>query len=244
MALYVGTSGWAYPEWKPSFYPEGLARSRFLEHYARELSACEINATFYRVQPERAVARWAEATPPHFRFAVKAHRALTHSASVAPRGFVADLLEGFLGSLEPLSHRLAVVLLQFPAHRTSAEDDVIDLLRVLGQRVAFAAEFRHESWHVPEVYREVMSAGGTVCASEADGEAPVPLPPGRIGYARLRSDRYGTEERDRWRVRLRAEAAARDVYVFTKHRNIAPEDQHGGVGLARWLDRTRGSTDS
>ena len=49
MALFVGTSGWAYREWKGGFYPEDLPMSRFLEHYARELGACEVNATFYRL---------------------------------------------------------------------------------------------------------------------------------------------------------------------------------------------------
>ncbi|CAN0490284.1 unnamed protein product, partial [Phaeothamnion confervicola] len=81
-SLHVGTSGWAYREWKPAFYPEGLAQDRFLGHYGSVLSACEINATFYRLQSESSVERWAGAVPPDFRFAVKAHRRLTHTASL------------------------------------------------------------------------------------------------------------------------------------------------------------------
>ena len=56
MSLHIGTSGWAYPEWKPAFYPAGLPQSRFLAHYSAELTSCEINATFYRLQSESTAA--------------------------------------------------------------------------------------------------------------------------------------------------------------------------------------------
>src|SRR5919109_226514 len=187
MALYVGTSDWSYPEWRatknkpsrPAFYPEGLPPSRFLGHYAEVLSACEINATFYRVQTRRTVAAWADSTPPRFRFAAKAHRVLTHSASVAPRGFVHTFLTDYLDALAAL--------------------------------------------------------GGTLCVSDMGGAVPAAMPPGRIAYLRLRADRYGPEARGEWRDLVMAEALRRDVFVFTKHRAVAPRDPRGGLGLALWL---------
>jgi uncharacterized protein YecE (DUF72 family) len=74
MALYVGTSGWAYKQWKPGFYPEGLPQARFLEHYSTALNSCEINATFYRRQAESTFEKWARAVGDEFRFTTKAHR--------------------------------------------------------------------------------------------------------------------------------------------------------------------------
>src|SRR5438093_12780611 len=78
MTLFVGTSGWAYKEWRDGFYPVDLPERRFLEHYSGVLSACEINATFYRLQTKDTFTRWVEMTREGFRFAVKAHRRLTH----------------------------------------------------------------------------------------------------------------------------------------------------------------------
>ena len=45
---WVGTSGYNYPEWKGSFYPETLAASKMLAYYAERFSTVEINYTFYR----------------------------------------------------------------------------------------------------------------------------------------------------------------------------------------------------
>src|SRR5919108_490503 len=243
MALYVGTSGWSYPEWRatknkpsrPAFYPEGLPPSRFLGHYAEVLSACEINATFYRVQTRRTVAAWADSTPPRFRFAAKAHRVPTPSASVAPRGFVHTFLTDYLDSLTALQSRLGAVFLQFPPHRSRDDAGVFELLTVLGKSVPFAAEFRHDSWNVPEVGDALAALGGTLCVSDMGGAVPAAMPPGRIAYLRLRADRYGPEARGEWRDLVMAEALRREVFVFTKHRAVAPRDPRGGLGLALWL---------
>src|SRR3989442_1605368 len=67
MALYVGTSGWAYSEWRGSFYPAGLPAKSFLDHYGRTLTACEVNATLYRIQSEASMARCAGAGPDRIR---------------------------------------------------------------------------------------------------------------------------------------------------------------------------------
>jgi uncharacterized protein YecE (DUF72 family) len=243
MPLYIGTSGWAYPEWraskdnpeKPAFYPADLPQARFLEHYARHLSACEINATFYRVQPDTAVSRWAAATPPHFRFAAKGHRALTHSAVVSPRGPLRALLDDYLSSLQALGPRLGVVLLQFPRHKSARDPDVVELLRAVGKRARFAAEFVNTTGDA-DALDACAAAGGALCLSEQEGgDAPV-LAPGPVAYVRLRAKHYSEEARRSWCVRLRDESRNRDVFVFTRHKDLKPDDAHGGIGLARWLE--------
>ncbi len=97
MTLYVGTSGWAYKEWKPGFYPEGLPQSRFLEHYATKLTAVEINATYHRRQEESTLKKWVDAVPEDFRFVVKGHRAIT------PRADSAGLLQDFVSDMQALA---------------------------------------------------------------------------------------------------------------------------------------------
>jgi uncharacterized protein YecE (DUF72 family) len=243
MALYIGTSGWAYPEWRgskdnsgrPGFYPEAVPQTRWLEHYAKHLSACEVNATFYRIQPSAAVSRWGATTPAHFRFAAKSHRALTHSSSVSPRGPLRTLLDEYVSSLSPLGTRLRVILLQFPRHRSARDADVVELLSAVGERMSFAAEFSHDACS-PDVADACAAAGGTLCLSEHDGGAPDSLAPGSIAYVRLRAQRYPEDARHAWSALLQAEGQRRDVFVFARHKGLDPNDAYGGLGLARWLE--------
>ena len=235
MGLHVGTSGWAYPEWKPDFYPEGLPRDRFLAHYSSVLSACEINATHYRVQSEDTVARWAAQTPEGFRFAAKAHRRITHVRALPPAEGGAAFLERFLESLTPLGARLGAVLLQFPPTRERDDGALAGLLDCLPPGLPTAVEFRHESWLAPEVEERIAAAGGTVCVSETAGAVMPRLPEGPLAYVRLRADRYSPAARDGWRDLLEREAADRPVYAFAKHEGLEAGDPYGGVGLAEWL---------
>jgi uncharacterized protein YecE (DUF72 family) len=241
MSLHVGTSGWAYKEWRPEFYPADLAQTRFLEHYGKKLSACEINATFYRLQNEATFVRWAEATPHAFRFAIKAHRRLTHTRSLAPDSEARSSLDTFLKSVSTLGERLGTVLFQFPPYRQRDDDALDAFLDALPAEIPYAFEFRHESWVSPEVEKRISAAGGTVCVSDQTGSVPDALPPGPIGYVRLRAERYDEDSRSRWLELLHDEAVNRHIYAFAKHEGIPVSDPYGGVGLATWLvERARG----
>ncbi len=238
MALYVGTSGWAYREWKPAFYPGDLPERRFLEHYGAVFTACEINATFYRLEPADVVESWAAAVPEPFRFAVKAHRMITHRKSVAA-GNAAPFVESFVASIEPLGSKLACVLLQFPPYVEQDSDGLDTLLSLLPTHLRFACEFRHPSWEGADVQEQIAEHGGTVCVADTEGPAPQELPPGPLGYVRLRSPHYDNEARSAWLDLLTEEARTRDVYAFGKHKGIAAGDPHAGIGLAEWLENSR-----
>lgn len=235
MALFVGTSGWSYPEWRPAFYPDGLPQRRFLAHYAERLTSCEINATFYRLQSEAAVARWAAETPPGFRFACKAHRGLTHGPRLPSTPGEEELLERFLESLGGLGDRLGAVLIQLPPRRARDDAALAGLLSCLPRRLPFAVELRHESWLAPEVEERIAAAGGTVCLADIRGTVPERLPEGPLAYVRLRADAYPDESREGWRALLEREAAARPVFAFAKHEGVPAGDPRAGVGLAQWL---------
>lgn len=239
MTLFVGTSGWAYKEWKPDFYPDGLPQSRWLDHYTQNLTACEINSSFYRVPKEDAVRKWAAVGPPTFRFTAKAYRGITYVKSLGPDEHRRELLRMIDRALSPLGDRLGAVLYQLPGFRKRDDEGLDALLAALPDGAAFAIEFRDESWDGDAIRARVAAAGGTVCVSETAGECPDALPPGPLAYVRLRAAEYSESNRGAWRDLLEAEAVARPVYVFAKHETGLPTaSPFGGIGLARWLQQT------
>jgi uncharacterized protein YecE (DUF72 family) len=234
MPLLVGTSGWAYPEWRGSFYPERLPQRQFLEHYAEALTACEVNATFYRTQAPSTFERWAGAVPPEFRFAIKAHRRLTFRRNLATVAGDTEFLSEFRASLQPLGEKLGCLLVQFPAY-VERDDDALEKVLEALPPAPFACEFHHPSWWVAAVEERLAERGGTVCIREESGEAPARLAPGPIAYIRLKGERYADRDREALLDLLVHEASDRPVFAFTKHKEVPPGDPYAGVGLAEWL---------
>lgn len=238
MTLFVGTSGWAYREWKPGFYPAEVPQKEWLRFYSSTLGACEINATFYRLQSVETMERWRDETSEDFRFSLKMHRRITHSRSVAPDEARTDLLKAFFDHAERLGDKLGVVLLQFPPHRVRDDEGLDALIEALPRQRRYAFEFRNDTWDHDDVRARIAEAGGTVCLSNTDGLAPASLPPGELAYARLRTDEYEEAQRSAWTRLLLAEGERRDVFAFAKHEGIPAGNPFGGVGLAKWLAET------
>lgn len=228
MSLFVGTSGWAYPTWKPAFYPADLPQTRFLEHYATKLNAVEINATYHRRQEQSTLKKWVASVPEDFRFVVKAHRAIT------PRAEGPEPLNDLVADMRAFGSQLAAIFFQFPLKRDGNEEAFGRFLGRLDKEVPAAFDLKHPSWQTPDIAEAVAAAGATLCLSDREGKAQDSLPPGPIGYVRLRGGTYSRKERDRWKSTLQAEAEERDVFVFVKH-DEGPGDDFAGVGLARWL---------
>src|SRR5215471_18429473 len=111
--LFAGTSGFAYPGWKPRFYPEKLPAKKFLEHYSRRLNAVEINYTFRRLPALSTLTSWVEATQPGFVFAPKANMRITHIQKLRDAGESTAI---FLKSIDPLrtARRIGPILFQLP----------------------------------------------------------------------------------------------------------------------------------
>ena len=78
--IWVGTSGYNYPEWKGSFYPETLSAAKMLPYYAERLATVEINYTYYRTPNQKILAGWNAATPERFKLTLKAPKRITHEA--------------------------------------------------------------------------------------------------------------------------------------------------------------------
>ena len=234
MSLFVGTSGWAYKEWKPDFYPADLPQKSFLGFYGQQMSACEINATFYRRQTDETFKRWHDAVPSDFRLAVKAHRGISYGLDLSITDPKLELIAGFRDSVANLGPKLGVIMVRFP-HKDPQREAALELLRVLPDKVPYAFDFRKEIWDTPEFRDRLAEGGATLCWTDRTGEVPVELPPGPVAYVRLRVERYTEAQRAAWRDKLAKEATERDVYLFVKHESGPANDPLAGVALARWL---------
>src|SRR5918999_3533611 len=146
----IGCSGWNYQDWRERVYPKGLPPRKWLAHYARLFDTVEVNSTFYPLASKRAVADWAEQTPDHFVFALKASRYLIHMKRFT------DMDRGvrrFYDRIEPLegTPKLGPIVWQLPETFRRDDERLAYALRKL-PRGRHCFEFRHESWFVPEVY--------------------------------------------------------------------------------------------
>jgi len=219
--LWAGASGYSYKEWKGSFYPADLAADDMLGWYARHLSTVEINNTFYRNPKREVLARWAESTPGHFRFAIKATRRITHDSRLKADG-AAEPLRYLYGSLEALGGKLGAVLFQLPPNLKKDVPRLRDFLALLPQHHRAAFEFRNESWFDDEVYAALQGAGASLCFSEREDDAPPPLvQTAPWGYVRLRLERYSDDDLAAWAARLAA-TGWQQVYAYFMHEPTAP----------------------
>ena len=165
--LYVGTSGWAYPSWKPDFYPAKLAQKKFLQHYATQLNTVEVNFTFRQLVKETTTQKWIEETPAGFRFGVKAHQVITHIKRL--KG-TADFVPRFLSTIEPLAQagKLGPVLFQLPPNLKVDAKLLEEFLPALPRPVQAAFEFRHPSWFTDEIFNLLKSNNRALCVAETE----------------------------------------------------------------------------
>ena len=230
--LYAGTSGYAYPAWKPGFYPEDVPATRFLQHYAGRLNCVEINYTFRHMPSEKTLTSWVAATPPGFVFVLKAHQAITHRNRL--KEGAREPLEYFLGTLAPLrdAGRLGPVLLQLPPNLKLDLERLERFLGLLPRDVRFAFEFREPSWFREDVYALLREHNASLCVAEAEDLAAPDVVTADFVYYRLRKPPY--DELALARLRRRSEeltGGGRDVYVLFKHE----EDAGGALEAERLL---------
>jgi uncharacterized protein YecE (DUF72 family) len=214
--IYAGTSGWAYASWKPKFYPAKLASAKFLGYYATRLNSVEVNYTFRSQVTSKLLASWIAATPPDFKFAVKAHQEITHIKRL--RGATVPTSK-FLKSLEPLrdADKLGPVLFQLPPFLKCDIALLDEFLATLPRQTLAAMEFRHPSWFVDDVYDRLGRANVALCQAESDKLETPDVATADFCYLRLRKEEYSAGARKRITNRV-AEAAHRgDVFAYFKH---------------------------
>jgi uncharacterized protein YecE (DUF72 family) len=227
--IYAGTSGWAYPAWKPGFYPAKLAPKNFLAHYATRLNSVEVNYTFRRFATEQLLHRWIDATGPDFQFAMKANQSITH----IKRLHDADAsTQKFLESIEPLhkAAKLGPVLFQLPPYLKYDLERLREFLATLPKWVRATFEFRHDSWFNDDVYATLRNAGVALCWAESEKLETPQVQTAPFHYLRLRKEDCDLKEVER---KVRSLAHDGDVYVYFKHEDT-PE---GALNAAALLER-------
>jgi uncharacterized protein YecE (DUF72 family) len=233
--IWIGTSGYNYPEWKGSFYPSDLPAARMLPYYAARFPTVEINYTFYRMPNEKIVGGWAAATPSPFRLTLKAPRRITHDNRLRQCG---DLVGAFCRVAGTLGDKLGALLFQLPP---SAKKDLLlfdAFLADLPPGAPAAFEFRHPSWFDEDVFSRLSSRNLALCVADSEKlSAPVRVT-ADYAYFRLRDEGYTADDIAKWAgVIQRETASCREVYVYFKH-----EEQGKGPQLARLLMDALGVT--
>jgi uncharacterized protein YecE (DUF72 family) len=235
--LFVGTSGWAYPGWKPDFYPAKLAQKKFLGHYAAQLNTVEVNFTFRQLVKETTIQNWIQETPAHFRFGVKAHQVITHIKRL--KG-TEDFVPRFLATIEPLASagKLGPVLFQLPPNLKADTALLKDFLALLPRTLPAAFEFRHDSWFSDATWELLKAHGAGLCVAETEERTTPDEATAGFVYYRFRKPSYSGEERNAMLARIREHlAAGRDVFAYFKHEET-PEGALYAVDLLRGAGQT------
>jgi uncharacterized protein YecE (DUF72 family) len=215
--LHAGTSGWAYPTWKPDFYPAKLAQAKFLPHYASQLDTVEVNFTFRQLLKESTAQKWISQTPPSFRFAVKAHQVITHIKRLKN---TADFFPRFLSTIEPLAQadKLGPVLFQLPPNMKADRALLEEFLTVVPRGLLSAFEFRHESWFKDEIFEVLKTHNQALCVAETEERTTPDVVTADFAYYRYRKPHYTAEERHAMIARIQEHlTAGRNVFAYFKH---------------------------
>jgi uncharacterized protein YecE (DUF72 family) len=226
--IWVGTSGYNYPEWKGRFYPQALPASKMLGYYAGRFPTVEINYTFYRMPTEKLVQGWASGTPAPYRITLKAPKRITHDRRLRDCG---ELVRTFCHAASGLGSKLGILLFQLgPTFK--ADLPLFDaFLDELPRHAKAAFEFRHPSWLDDAVYERLRARNLALCLADSETRSTPIVPTANYGYFRLRDEGYTDADLDEWaRVIREQQAGWEDTYVYFKH-----EDEGKGPELARQL---------
>jgi uncharacterized protein YecE (DUF72 family) len=222
--IRIGIGGWTYPLWRGTFYPAGLPQSKELEFASRELTAIEINATFYGRQSPKSWAAWEKVVPQGFQFAIKGSRYCVTRPTLAEAG---DGLTGFFAQgFAALGPKLGPILWQFASRRKFDREDIarfVDLLprELDGIRLRHAIEPRHESFRDDKFLELCRDRNIAVVLEDSDEYPAIEADTANFAYARLQRMReevptgYDEASLDRFAEKARNwRAQGRDVYVF------------------------------
>jgi len=241
MNTLVGTSGFAFKEWKGPFYPSGLKDDAMLGYYSGRYPTVEINNTFYRLPKEHVLLDWASQVPDQFTFAIKASQRITHYARL--KAGAADALGFLLKNTASLGDRLGPILFQLPPNLQKDIDRLRAFVALLPADRRFTIEFRHESWFDEETFDALRARDIALCVSESADVVCPRVATASWGYLRLHRQDYTDLMLAEWQQYVAAQPW-KDTYVFFKHDYIdgagplAVERFVGMIGSAPSLVRT------
>jgi uncharacterized protein YecE (DUF72 family) len=222
----VGCSGWQYAHWRGNFYPAELPQARWFAHYALAFDTVEVNNTFYRLPGAATFAKWRDQAPPHFVYAIKASRFLTHMKKLKdPEAPLARLVD----SARHLSPHLGPLLYQLPPAWPLNLERLEHFLRALAPawagvgraRTRHAIEFREPSWYDERTFALLQRYKVALCLHDMQGSATGRRTVGPFIYVRFHfgtqkyGGRYDDRRLDEWGEWLADQAAhGSDVFAY------------------------------
>ena len=223
--IWIGTSGYNYPEWKGTFYPADLPAAKMLPYYAERFPTVEINYTFYRMPNEELVGGWAAQTPSPYKITLKAPRRITHDGRLKNCG---DLVAGFCGVAGTLGDKLGALLFQLPPNLKKDLPLFDAFLETLPPKACAAFEFRHLSWLDDEVFDRLQRRNLALCVADSDKlSTPVRLT-ADYAYFRLRDEGYTPDDIKRWAETIARETVyCSNVFVYFKHEESGKGPEFG-----------------
>jgi uncharacterized protein YecE (DUF72 family) len=235
--LRIGCSGWVYKDWRGPFYPPAVKVKDQLAYYATRFDTAEINASFYRLPSEAAVAAWRDGVPDGFVFAWKASRFLTHNKKLNDPE---ESLRLIVGRMEPLGDRFGPILFQLPPMLRLNLPRLETFLKLLPPGRRCTIEFRHPSWYDAQALRRLAEHDVALCLSDHH-DAPSPWEvTASFVYVRCHGPggfyfgRYSDEELAAVADRIAGwRAAGLDVYVYFDNdvKSAAPQDADRLIAL-------------
>jgi uncharacterized protein YecE (DUF72 family) len=225
--VLAGTSGFAFAEWRPGFYPADLKGTRMLAFYGEHLPTVEINVSFYRMPTAKMLEDWKAQTPPQFKFAIKAHRRITHQKRLRD---VDEDVRWLHERVTELGERLGPVLFQLPPSLRCDLALLESFLAALRPLPYVAMEFRHATWHQDTVYDLLRQHRVALCIAEDESACEPLVHTAPFAYYRLHRLRYTDEQLGGWADHLRAHAGIRPAFCYFTH-ETGPE----AVAYARTL---------
>jgi uncharacterized protein YecE (DUF72 family) len=236
--VWLGCSGWAYPTWKPEFYPPKTSPKKMLQYYASQLNSVEVNYTFRHLPSAATIDGWLAQSEGDFRFSFKAPQRITHIKRLKE---CSDALTAFYSALLPVirARRMGVVLFQLPPNLKADPDRLANFLKEAAPagtsalRVAF--EFRHASWFSSEVFDLLRQHQAALCVAESDELVTPDVMTAPFCCYRLRKSDYGAAELDQIEKQLSGKVAQGDVFAYIKHE----DSPKGALQAAALLTRLR-----
>jgi uncharacterized protein YecE (DUF72 family) len=228
MAIWVGTSGYNYPEWKGSFYPETLPATKMLPYYAERFPTVEINYTFYRTPNAKILEGWSRATPERFKLTLKAPKRITHDARLRD---CADRVRHFCETAATLGPKCGALLFQLPPYLRKDLALLDSFLETFPQHTCAAFEFRHASWLDDAVYDRLKTRNLALCVADSEKLKVPAVITADYAYFRLRDEGYTPQDIGRWADTIRDKTSGcSEVFVYFKH-----EEAGKGTEFARSL---------
>jgi uncharacterized protein YecE (DUF72 family) len=226
--IWIGTSGFQYPEWKGNFYPEKMPAAKMLAYYSERFPTTEINYTFRQLPSDKTLANWLAQTPDHFRFTLKALQRITDFQRLKN---CEDLLRAFLDAAMKLGTKRGALLFQLPPQFKCDLRVLEDFLALLPKSAAAAFEFRDTSWFSEPVFEALRRHNAALCIPDSEKLTTPAVFTGSAGYFRLRRVDYTPTELRQWAEIIRHQSSRlTDIYVYLKH-----EEAGTGPRLAKEL---------